>query len=108
MRRVRGRFQPAGGADCAVGSGEWAEPPHSPWTLRRRGRKKAHFWAVFEAPYEALEGPLWGYRGSCLVVVDCGRYDPNHHHQKPIHQTIELMAKPWSMDEQVAGHCALR
>ena len=27
------------GADCAVGSGEWAEPPHSPRTLRHRGAK---------------------------------------------------------------------
>ena len=25
--------------DCAVGSGEWAEPPHSPRTLRHRGAK---------------------------------------------------------------------
>ena len=29
----------APGADCAVGSGEWAEPPHSPWTLRFSGAK---------------------------------------------------------------------
>ena len=33
--------------DCAVGSGEWAEPPHYPWTLRRRGRKMAIFWPFF-------------------------------------------------------------
>ena len=30
-------------ADCAVGSGEWAEPPHSPWTLHPRGAKRGHF-----------------------------------------------------------------
>ena len=49
-REPRGR--PGGGrpgaratlhADCAVGSGEWAEPPHSPWTLRRRVQKNAFF-----------------------------------------------------------------
>ena len=42
------------GADCAVGSGEWAEPPHSPWTLRRRGPKKGNFC------------PFFGARESCL------------------------------------------
>ena len=39
----RGPLARGGGADCAVGSGEWAEPPHSPWTLRRRVQKSAIF-----------------------------------------------------------------
>ena len=43
------------GADCAVGSGEWAEPPHSPWTLRRRGSKMAIFW-----PFLAARGSCYG------------------------------------------------
>ena len=43
-----------GVADCAVGSGEWAEPPHSPWTLRRRYPKKANF------------SPFFGCRGSFM------------------------------------------
>ena len=69
------------GADCAVGSGEWAEPPHSPWTLRHRGPKRAifcpfsgsedsakgalfgpflaHFWPIF-GPFWALFWPFWG------------------------------------------------
>ena len=67
--------------DCAVGSGEWAEPPHSPWTLRHRGPKRAifcpfsgsedsakgalfgpflaHFWPIF-GPFWALFWPFWG------------------------------------------------
>ena len=36
-------------ADCAVGSGEWAEPPHSPWTLRRSPKKRP-FFALFSGP----------------------------------------------------------
>ena len=52
-RSGRAAKEPAG-ADCAVGSGEWAEPPHSPWTLRRRGQKKGNFC------------PFFGPRESCL------------------------------------------
>ena len=60
-----------GSTDCAVGSGEWAEPPHSPWTLRRRGRKKGNFWPFFEAPEGAKMahfGPR-GHRGSLFCGV---------------------------------------
>lgn len=39
-------------ADCAVGSGEWAEPPHSPGLLRHRGEKSAIF-----APFFHPEDP---------------------------------------------------
>ena len=52
--RAGGGARGSQAADCAVGSGEWAEPPHSPWTLRRRGPKKAIFW------------PFFGARESCL------------------------------------------
>ncbi|MCP4485775.1 MAG: hypothetical protein GY820_00360, partial [Gammaproteobacteria bacterium] len=45
------------GTDCAVGSGEWAEPPHSPWTLRRRGPKMGIFCTFFERRQE--------HRGPC-------------------------------------------
>jgi len=42
--------------DCAVGSGEWAEPPHSPWTLRHRASKKAIF-----RPFSGARGSrFWG------------------------------------------------
>ena len=34
------------GADCAVGSGQWAEPPHSPTTVHRRGSKSRNFWRL--------------------------------------------------------------
>lgn len=43
--------------DCAVGSGEWAEPPHSPWTLRRRVQKKAIFWPFSGPENPAQEAP---------------------------------------------------
>ena len=36
----------ARGADCAVGSGQWAEPPHSPTTVHRRGSKSRNFWRL--------------------------------------------------------------
>ena len=49
-------------ADCAVGSGEWAEPPHSPWTLRRRGSKMAIFWPFFD-PRESCFGRACGGGG---------------------------------------------
>ena len=32
--------------DCAVGSGQWAEPPHSPTTVHRRGSKSRNFWRL--------------------------------------------------------------
>ena len=54
-------------ADCAVGSGEWAEPPHYPWTFRRRPGKKAIFLAFFDpfpgrgrSCFEAALGPEEG------------------------------------------------
>ena len=34
------------GTDCAVGSGQWAEPPHSPTTVHRRGSKSRNFWRL--------------------------------------------------------------
>ena len=63
---------PAGGWNfvCAVGSGEWAEPPHSPWTLRRRGPKMGIFCPFLEAlrgPFlDPKRGPM-GHRGSLSV-----------------------------------------
>ena len=48
VRRTAGRSR--GGlawyADCAVGSGQWAEPPHSPTTVHRRGSKSRNFWRL--------------------------------------------------------------
>ena len=38
-------------ADCAVGSGEWAEPPHSPWTLHWTPQKKGIF-----CPFRGVPG----------------------------------------------------
>ena len=49
--------------DCAVGSGEWAEPPHSPWTLRRRVRKSALFWAFSGSRGQCQKHPFWGPGG---------------------------------------------
>ena len=40
----------ASGADCAVGSGQWAEPPHPPWALHRRGGPEGTFWAPAGGP----------------------------------------------------------
>ena len=37
-------------ADCAVGSGEWAEPPHPPWALHRRGGPEGTFWPPAGGP----------------------------------------------------------
>ena len=38
------------GTDCAVGSGQWAEPPHPPWALHRRGVRRSTFWGPPRAP----------------------------------------------------------
>ena len=43
---ARGRLN----ADCAVGSGEWAEPPHPPWALHRRGAPAGTFWPPARGP----------------------------------------------------------
>ena len=43
--------------DCAVGSGEWAEPPHSPWTLRAGVRKRAIFRPFSPERQTPLRGP---------------------------------------------------
>ena len=37
-------------ADCAVGSGQWAEPPHPPWALHRRGSPEGTFWPPAGGP----------------------------------------------------------
>ena len=50
--------------DCAVGSGEWAEPPHSPWTLRRRVRKSALFWAFSGSRGQCQNRPFRGSGGT--------------------------------------------
>jgi hypothetical protein len=42
-RHGRRRARASQRTDCAVGSGEWAEPPHSPWTLLPGGQKRAIF-----------------------------------------------------------------
>ncbi len=48
-------------ADCAVGSGEWAEPPHPPRTLRRRP-----VWRTPKrGPARQPTGTVWRCRGSC-------------------------------------------
>ena len=46
-RARRARVRPATQrTDCAVGSGQWAEPPHSPTTVHRRGSKSRNFWRL--------------------------------------------------------------
>ena len=82
--------------DCAVGSGEWAEPPHYPWTFRRRSKKKGHFSAFFDpflgrgrSCFEAALGPeegpeaelgkpipTWGPPGTARVPQAVGVYGP--------------------------------
>ena len=47
--RARGSAR-AAFADCAVGSGQWAEPPHPPWALHRRGGPEGTFWAPAGGP----------------------------------------------------------
>ena len=42
LRRARASQR----TDCAVGSGQWAEPPHSPTTVHRRGSKSRNFWRL--------------------------------------------------------------
>ena len=42
-------------ADCAVGSGQWAEPPHPPWALHRRGVRRRLFLGSRQDP--PPEGP---------------------------------------------------
>ena len=58
-RGGRGRGVPRAGlgdhttrrsADCAVGSGQWAEPPHPPWALHRRGSPEGTFWPPAGGP----------------------------------------------------------
>ena len=41
--------------DCAVGSGQWAEPPHPPWALHRRGVRRRLFLGSRQDP--PPEGP---------------------------------------------------
>ena len=45
LRRLR-IARTRGPTDCAVGSGQWAEPPHSPTTVHRRGSKSRNFWRL--------------------------------------------------------------
>ena len=58
-RRFGARWDPCGdgarrprahGTDCAVGSGQWAEPPHPPWALHRRGSPEGTFWPPAGGP----------------------------------------------------------
>ena len=76
-RRPLGRGgKRARGADCAVGSGEWAEPPHSPWTLRRRGSKMAIFGHFFGPPRILFWGPEWPSpppKGGSDASLEAGR-----------------------------------
>ena len=71
-----------GPTDCAVGSGEWAEPPHSPWTLRRRVQKNAFFGRFSRPEDRAKKGtfrssfgpPFWtlypsGRRPDRLIIA---------------------------------------
>lgn len=59
---------PLAAADCAVGSGEWAEPPHSPWTLRHRGPKKAIFCLFSGSRGQRKMGPFWPLFGPFLAL----------------------------------------
>ena len=54
--------------DCAVGSGEWAEPPHSPWTLRHRVPKKAIFCLFSASRGQRKMGPFWPLFGPFLAL----------------------------------------
>ena len=65
-----------GGADCAVGSGEWAEPPHYPWTFRRRSGKNAIFWAFFD-PFPGRGRSCFG---ACVRAEEARKREPG----KPI------------------------
>jgi len=71
--RVRGVRRLAG-ADCAVGSGEWAEPPHSPWTLRRRVQKCALFDPFLSSDRGSKRGHFLAFLGSAGTPEDPCRF----------------------------------
>ena len=50
VRRVGARRRRSDFADCAVGSGQWAEPPPPPWALHRRGGPEGTFWTPAGGP----------------------------------------------------------
>ena len=64
VSRADGRS--AAATDCAVGSGEWAEPPHPPWALHRRGAPAGTFWppARGPPPEPPEDQSPWGGGGS--------------------------------------------
>ena len=64
--------------DCAVGSGQWAEPPHPPWALHRRGVRRRHFLGPPGPPPETPRGSTpRGGSGAPPTVSDCAASDPS-------------------------------
>ena len=99
VRAGAGRSAYTGSTDCAVGSGEWAEPPHSPWTLRRRARKKADF----GPPRGGPEG-AFGARESCFRAPRGPPRGPPGHQGKPINPS----GPPGLGDTSIGPDCAAR